>query len=102
MTATVGVKFCGHCDPEFYGPDVLNQVRFLAPDLRFVNWDNSQKDVLLIINACRPDCAARPDFSGPIVQAAGYTVERQLCSPAELPRLIEQYIRKSLNDINKA
>jgi len=94
VNITVGVKYCGHCDPDYYGPDIINLTRRLNPDLRFVSWEEQQKDVLLIVSSCGSDCAEHPPFTGPVVHVAGRTVERRRCSLQELPSQIGNCIKE--------
>lgn len=94
MKIIVGVKYCGHCNPIIDGPEVIEIIRRLEPDLEFVSWQEQKKDILLILSGCTSDCATRPQFDGPVINVAGSSVERIQYSLAELPSQILKEIKE--------
>lgn len=91
----VGVKYCGHCNPEVEGPELVAQILTLAPEITVVTWEED-KDILLVISSCAFDCVSRPAFHGPVVNVAGSFVERVFHSLQELPSAILFKIREKL------
>lgn len=67
----VGLKYCGHCNVRLNGPEVIRAVQAQAPEFHFTGWDDPQKEILLIVDACPSACASRPDFDGPIICLTG-------------------------------
>jgi len=94
MKLIVGVKYCGHCNPIIIGPQVIEIIKRLAPDLEFVSWQEQEKDILLILSGCTSDCATRPEFDGPVINVAGSSVERIEYSLTELPSQILKKIEE--------
>ena len=94
MKIIVGVKYCGHCNSVIEGPEVIEDIRKLEPDLEFVTWQDQQKDILLILSGCASDCATRPQFDGPVIHVAGSSVERMQYSFTELPSQIIKKIKE--------
>jgi len=94
MKIVVGVKFCGHCNPLIEGPEVIDNLKKLGPDLEFVSWEEQQKNILLIFSGCASDCATRPQFKGPVINVSGSSVERIQYSLSELPSQILRTIRE--------
>jgi len=75
MSARIGVKFCGHCNPQVDMTAVLAQVQARALGWSFGRWDEDGYDVLLVLGACPAVCASRPAFAGPAVVAASDAVD---------------------------
>jgi len=94
MKTIIGVKYCGHCNPLIVGPEVIENLKKLGPDLDFVSWQEQQKDILLIFSGCTVDCATRPQFMGPVINVSGNSVERIQYSLTELPSQILKTIRE--------
>jgi len=94
MRIIVGVKYCGHCNPIIDGPDVIEIIKRLEPDLEFVSWQEQSKDILLILSGCTSDCATRPQFNGPVINVAASSVERIQYSITELPSQILKKIKE--------
>lgn len=94
MKMIVGVKFCGHCNPIFEGPQVIESIKRLEPDLEFVPWQEQKKNILLIVSGCASDCTTRPQFDGPVVNVAGSSVERIEYLLPELPSQILKKIKE--------
>ncbi|OLN27886.1 hypothetical protein [Desulfosporosinus metallidurans] len=94
MKIIVGVKYCGHCNPIIEGPEIIENLKKLEPDLEFVSWQEQQKDILLIVSGCTSDCATRPQFNGPVINVAGSSVERIQYSLTELPSQILKKIKE--------
>lgn len=94
MKLIVGVKYCGHCNPIIEGPQVIEIMKSLEPDLEFVSWQEQEKDILLIFSACTSDCATRPEFDGSVINVAGSSVERIQYSLTELPSQIIKKIKE--------
>ncbi len=93
MSLTVGVKFCGNCNPQIDSMAVLNKLKSLLPDCRFVSHVDP-KNVLLILSGCPVDCAERPSFDGPVVGVAGETLELITCPEEKLAESIAAIIQK--------
>lgn len=55
----VGVKYCGHCNPQKEGARVIQELQEQLPWVSIVKWQDAH-DVLLIVSACPTGCAARP------------------------------------------
>ena len=94
MKFIVGVKYCGHCNPIIEGPQVIEVIKRLDPDLQFVSWQELKKDILIIFSGCTSDCATRPQFDGPVINVAGSSVERIQYSLTELPSEILRKIKE--------
>lgn len=94
MKLIVGVKYCGHCNPIIVGPQVIEIIKRLAPDLEFVSWQEQEMDILLILSGCTSDCATRPEFDGPVINVAASSVERIQYSLTELPSQILKKIEE--------
>lgn len=90
----VGVKYCGHCNPTVEGTQVIDQIRTLDSEVRFVAWDDISKDILLIFSGCATDCVNKPEFSGPVVHVAGYSLEHKRVLPEKFPASILNAIRE--------
>ena len=88
MKIIVGIKYCGHCNPIIEGPEVIEIIHSLEPDLEFVSWEEQKKEILLILSGCASDCATRPQFDGPVVNVAGSSVDQIQYSITELPSQI--------------
>ena len=67
----VGLKYCGHCNIHLNGPEVIRAVQLEAPEFEFTGWDDPQKEILLVIDACPSACATRPPFDGPVICLTG-------------------------------
>lgn len=92
----IGVKYCGHCNPEVEGPELVAQILALAPEFTVVNWEED-KDILLVISGCAIDCVSQPAFQGPVINVAGRFVERWFIHPLEeLPSAILAKIREKV------
>ena len=81
----VAVKYCGHCNPLIHGPSILDTVKKQLDNVQFVNSANDKGDMLLVISGCPVDCATRPPHSGPVITAAGFSIDGQSVNQAELP-----------------
>lgn len=71
----VGVKFCGNCNPSVDMPALVRELAARAEGVTFVRWDDESYELLLILSACRCDCATRPPFAGPVVVATSEAVD---------------------------
>lgn len=94
MKTIIGVKYCGHCNPLIEGPEIIEKIKKLEPDLEFVSWQEQKKDVLVILSGCTSDCATRPQFAGPVINVAGSSVERIQYSLKDLPGQLLAKIRE--------
>lgn len=90
----VGIKYCGHCNPTVEGPAIIEQIRKLDAEVHFVSWDAPEKDILLIFSGCATDCVTVPEYSGPVVHVAGYSLEQKRVLPEELPTFILKTVRE--------
>lgn len=64
----VGIKYCGHCNPQIHGPELVSKLQRLLPDMDVVTWDSSSFQILLIISACPVHCVNRPVYNGPWIE----------------------------------
>ena len=80
---TVGVKFCGNCNPQIDSQKLLQEIEGRLEKIKFVGWEK-EKDALLMINGCPVGCATRPDFEGATVFIAGKTVNGKAVEFEEL------------------
>jgi len=71
----VGVKYCGHCNPRLHGPEVIRTMQDETTEFQFTGWEDPQKEILLIVDACRCACATRPSFEGPVVCLRGIPIQ---------------------------
>lgn len=67
---TVGVKYCGHCNPVEEGQLFVERLQAEIPQMDVVGWNNPPYDILLVVSACPSHCATRPEFDGPRVEIA--------------------------------
>lgn len=88
MSLTVGVKFCGNCNPQIDTAGLLTKLK--KSRYSFVPWSESNYHVLLILSACPTDCATRPPFYGPVLSVAGGAVDGYCIPERQLPDLICQ------------
>ncbi|WP_461392198.1 hypothetical protein [Desulfosporosinus fructosivorans] len=91
----MGVKYCGHCNPEVEGPELVVQILALAPEITAVTWEEDM-DILLVISSCAFDCVSHPVFQGPVVNVAGRFVERVVHPLQDLPSAILVKIREKV------
>ncbi|MEW6424781.1 MAG: hypothetical protein AB1523_08555 [Bacillota bacterium] len=94
---TVGVKFCGHCNPQVDTPGLLQKVQARLPQVRFTGWEEEPKDALLVLNGCPTGCATRPEFKGPVVVVAGNSVDCNYVSAGDLLTSIVAKLREIKN-----
>ena len=87
---SIGVKYCGNCNPIVDGPLLVEQLRKKMPDVEFVRHDDPGSDLLLIVSSCAVDCATRPDWQGPTLVIAGKTINY---IPYEDNQLLDAAIR---------
>ncbi|MGE4274345.1 MAG: CoA transferase subunit A [Desulfitobacterium sp.] len=103
MKTIIGVKYCGHCNPLVEGPEIVENLEKLGPNLEFVSWQEPKKDILLMINACTSDCATRPHFDGPVINVSGSSVEwieySRTGLPSQIIRMIEEKEAESLSNV---
>lgn len=91
---TVGVKFCGNCNPQVNTVALLQKIKESLPEAKFVSWEKEAKDALLILNGCPVGCALRPDFKGPTVVVAGHSVDRKSVKTDDLLFYVNEKIKK--------
>jgi len=101
MKAKIGVKFCGNCNPQIDGPELVKELQRLNTDLLFTSYKDEGIDVLLIVSACPVDCASRPYFQGPTVIVGGYTLDFTPIEPSQFPAALSQELRKRLGHRGK-
>jgi len=87
---TVGVKFCGNCNPQFDAERLLKTVEAGAPELDFVHWDGQAYGVLLVVNSCPVGCATIPEHSVPMVMVTSDAVDGRPVAADELPAAVVQ------------
>ncbi len=89
----IGVKYCGHCNPEVEGQELVAKILALEPEIIVVNWEED-KNLLLVISGCAIDCVSRPTFQGPVINVAGRFVEQFMHSLQDLPNAVLLKIRE--------
>jgi hypothetical protein len=89
----VGVKFCGNCNPLADLRAVMQELSAQANDVAFVAWDDDEYDVLLILSSCSRDCATRPAFAGPLIEATDASINGWPVATADLPAAILAILR---------
>lgn len=57
---SVGVKYCGHCNPQKNGESIIEDLLHVFPELVVASWSEPKCDVILIISACPVGCASPP------------------------------------------
>jgi hypothetical protein len=82
------MKFCGNCNPLIDARAVVRDLLAGGDGITFVGWEDESYDVLLVLSSCERDCATRPSFAGPVVEATNATVDRWPVSRADLPAAI--------------
>lgn len=98
MKAKIGVKYCGNCNPNLDGPELVKELQQLNPDLLFTSYQAEDIEVLLIVSACQVDCASRPDFQGLAVIVGGYTLDFTPIEPSRLASAVSQKLRERLGE----
>jgi hypothetical protein len=54
----VGLKYCGHCQPQRHMPDLARKLLERLPGIAFVPWEGPAScEHLLILSACPASCA---------------------------------------------
>ena len=96
----VGIKFCGHCSPRRDMQRLAGELKERKRDCEFVYWSqNTNVDVLLILNACEAGCAKQPAFVGSIIHVTPETVDywqveaKELCNT--VIKKLEEILDKS-------
>jgi hypothetical protein len=97
MKEVIGIKFCGNCNPYIDTDEILKHIKSNFSHKQFVYNTFEEADILLILSACRVDCATRPCFSGPIVVVAGEFVNSTFCPENQIAdvvtSLLNQYVK---------
>lgn len=83
---TVGVKYCGHCNPQKDGPALVRNLQDRLPEMEVVCWYDLTYDVLLVVGACPSNCVTPPAFNGPRIEIAAGEI-RSLRIPPGNPAL---------------
>lgn len=72
----IGIKFCGHCSPRRDMAYIAKRLKETAKKHEFVYFsEDTNVDILLVLNACESACAAIPAFEGKIITATPETVD---------------------------
>lgn len=102
---TIGVKFCGNCNPVIPAQQILDELkaRIVQQGLKvsFVSWDAPVIDILLVISGCPVDCASRPEALFTEITIAGETINRASCSPENISGKILAILKASVEEENK-
>ncbi len=61
---SIGVKFCGNCNPYIDPIMVLDKIKQYYRQYNFVSANDDNYAILLILNSCPVACAIHPAFSG--------------------------------------
>jgi len=99
--AKIGVKYCGNCNPQLNGPELVQELRKLNPALNFTNYSDEGIDLLLIVSGCSADCATRPDFSGETIVVGGHYLDCFPIEPSQLPAAVSQKLQAKLGSKEK-
>jgi hypothetical protein len=68
MSLTLGIKYCGHCQPRRNMFEFMERLCFWLKDVEFIGWDKPGDYAhLLILNACSVQCARVPEFGGTVI-----------------------------------
>ncbi|MDR2799857.1 MAG: hypothetical protein LBB52_01145 [Desulfovibrio sp.] len=66
MNKTIGIKYCGHCQPFMQMPEFVKNLKEKVPEVKFVQWDNGENfSRLLLLCACPAACVRESVFAGP-------------------------------------
>lgn len=99
---TVGVKFCGNCNPGIPAQQVLAELKSEIVQqglaLSFVHWDSPAIDLLLVLSGCPVDCASRPEASFTEIIVSGEAVNRASCSRENIPGKILSILKASVKE----
>lgn len=96
----VGVKYCGHCNPQEEGPALIRRLQQRLPGLVVVHWDVLDYNVLLVVNACAVGCATRPAFNGPIIEIVpGEVRDCKVPTGHSAERLLEVFLDEGIKVI---
>lgn len=66
----IGIKYCGHCNPQREGQDIVQDLLRVLPGLRIVSTADSEFDAILVVNACPVGCASLPVSQMPWINIA--------------------------------
>jgi hypothetical protein len=89
----IGVKFCGHCNPQADMPALLETLAKAEPCLDFGRWELPGYEVLLVLNACSAGCATKPTFDGTVLWVTPASVNDCPIEKGELCTTILQKLR---------
>lgn len=90
----VGVKYCGNCNPQIDGSELVNKIRAKMPEAEVLPAASPEIDALLVVSGCPVDCATRPLFSGPTVVVGGATVDYVSYDVSQLAEVIVKKLRE--------
>lgn len=94
----IGIKLCGHCSPRKDMQSLVYELSNIMEDCRIVYWmQDTNVDVLLILNACEAGCASCPAFAGKVIRVTPETVD---CYPVKEEELADA-IRERLETLWK-
>lgn len=82
----VYVKYCGNCNPQVDGPEIVKKIRYRMKSL--VTVDLHDCELLLVVSGCLKDCAKRPNVQVPEVVVAGASIDHTPVTEAKLPEIL--------------
>lgn len=95
MEMVVGIKLCGNCNPVFDVKAILKKVQATAP-CRFISYEESGYDLLLVINSCAAACAKYRNLGSECLIVNGMEFKgKRYESEAELIQRIAEEIVKT-------
>jgi len=91
----VGIKYCGHCQPQMDTKELYEQLLLQMKDAEFFYFAlNENVDILLILNACQVGCASRPKFHGRTIIVTPNEVDYWPVEKQDIVRKVIEKIRK--------
>lgn len=82
---SIGVKFCGNCNPQINNARLLETIKDKFPHYRFAAGVFEDVDCVIVFSGCEVDCATRPSNTNvPLIVVAGHALERVKLSYEEL------------------
>lgn len=96
---TVGVKFCGHCNPCLDIWELYRQLCVAMPEIAFCFFlDKQDVDALLILNGCYAACCSRPDFDGPVISVSPGAIDHWTVAPESVLNELCDRLRSCAHD----
>jgi len=90
---TIGVKYCGNCNPVIDSKKILEETIKCLPEYQFVVPDKNIT-ALLVLSGCESDCATRPDLQVKTIVVAGLSVDCIPCKEEDIPVIVREKLLK--------